>query len=311
MSTAIRSEQYWAHKGEIRLCLYRKYEAPSTGKPVLFLVHGSSMSALLPYDLHLDFRGSHCSVMDQCAMRGYDVWTMDHEGYGPSTKTENNLNVSQDTGDLGAAMSVIQERTHSSGVYFCGQSSGSLRAALFAEQNPQLVRRLVLDAFGWMGGDASMPKWRSQLDELRAHNVRKIDAQMIQNITRNEGMVSEREVVKTAANAQPANGDLIPTCAHLDMPINLPIVDPTKIRSPTLIILREDSVATLEELLAFFAKLPNSDKQFVMLSNCTHVPPFGLNTNRFYHAMFAFLDREQDQFTENPTLDFPPYARIP
>ena len=54
---AISSDEYWAEKGPVRLYLYRKRlgapraaagEAP---RPVLFLVHGSSMSSRSTFDL--------------------------------------------------------------------------------------------------------------------------------------------------------------------------------------------------------------------------------------------------------------------
>jgi hypothetical protein len=49
-----RSE-YWAHKGEVKLNLWRKrLGAPRPGEPplpILFLVHGSSLSARSSYDL--------------------------------------------------------------------------------------------------------------------------------------------------------------------------------------------------------------------------------------------------------------------
>jgi pimeloyl-ACP methyl ester carboxylesterase len=43
----------------------------------------------------------------------------------------------------------------------------------------------------------------------------------------------------------------------------LPVVDPEKITVPTLIMRGQwDGIASFEDLVAFFAKLPNPDKQF-------------------------------------------------
>ena len=95
------SASYWATKhrdGEaIRLAMYRKRAgAPAPGAaplPVLLLVHGSSPAALASFDLsvpgHAEF-----SLMNVFARLGYDVWTLDHEGYGRSSRTTGNSDAS-------------------------------------------------------------------------------------------------------------------------------------------------------------------------------------------------------------------------
>jgi len=49
----IRSDEYWVKKGNVSLYLFRKRvaAAPNAGRPVLFLVHGSSMSSRPTFDL--------------------------------------------------------------------------------------------------------------------------------------------------------------------------------------------------------------------------------------------------------------------
>src|SRR5580693_10262763 len=53
----IWSHEYWAQKGDVKLNLWRKrIGAPKPGEaplPVLFLVHGSSLSARSSYDLNV------------------------------------------------------------------------------------------------------------------------------------------------------------------------------------------------------------------------------------------------------------------
>src|SRR5262249_17979608 len=81
------SAEYWAKKGEVPLNLWRKrVNAPKPGEPplpVLFLVHGSSNSARSSYDLLVPGKGEY-SLMNVMARYGFDVWTMDHDGYGYS-----------------------------------------------------------------------------------------------------------------------------------------------------------------------------------------------------------------------------------
>jgi len=81
---AIWSAEYWAKKGDVALNLWRKrIGAPKAGEPplpLLFLVHGSSNSARSSYDLTVPGKGEY-SLMNVFARYGYDVWTMDHDGY--------------------------------------------------------------------------------------------------------------------------------------------------------------------------------------------------------------------------------------
>ena len=73
-AAAIWSAEYWAKKGGVRLYVYRKRAAaPKKGdtSPVLFLVHGSSMSSRSGFDLQVPGRTDY-SLMDYFAGLGYD-----------------------------------------------------------------------------------------------------------------------------------------------------------------------------------------------------------------------------------------------
>ena len=82
MASKITSQEHLAMKGEVKLFVFRKFKDTPTGKPVLVLVHGSSLCALPSYDLRVPGRESEYSMMDICAERGYDVWTIDHRAMG-------------------------------------------------------------------------------------------------------------------------------------------------------------------------------------------------------------------------------------
>ena len=81
------SAEYWAQKGDVKLYMFRKRKsAPKAGErplPVLFLVHGSSISGRPTFDLTVPGKGEY-SLMNVFADYGFDVWTMDFEGYGRS-----------------------------------------------------------------------------------------------------------------------------------------------------------------------------------------------------------------------------------
>src|SRR5215208_4550265 len=107
----IWSQEYWADKGGVKLNLWRKRaSAPKAGEkplPILFLVHGSSNSTRSSYDLSVPGKGEY-SLMNVMAREGYDVWTMDHDGYGYSGSSGNNSDIASGVEDLKAAMPVIQ-----------------------------------------------------------------------------------------------------------------------------------------------------------------------------------------------------------
>ncbi|HEX7075556.1 MAG TPA: alpha/beta fold hydrolase [Hyphomicrobiaceae bacterium] len=287
------SKEYWAKKGEVDLFMWRKrLDDPAEGvrRPVFFLVHGSSFSGPSGFDMQIE--GRDYSFMDKFAEYGFDVWALDHEGYGRSSRTGSNSNIAMGAEDLRAGMEVVRRETGQNRYAFYGQSSGALRAALFAEKHPEWVERLVLDAFVWTGeGAPTLIKRREKLDEFRASNTRPVDRPFFHSIfNRDRPGTSETLVADKLADLELALGDRVPTGTYLDMCAHLPVVDPEKIRCPVLIVRGEyDGIATEEDLVAFWMRLSNKDKQFVILPGQAHVAPLGINRHRFWHAVHAFL----------------------
>ena len=136
-------QDYWAKKGDVKLNLWRKrIGAPSPGetaRPIVFLVHGSSNSSRSSYDLSVPGKGEY-SLMNVLARYGYDVWTMDHDGYGHSGSSGNNSDIASGVEDLKAAMPVVTKETGQQKVHFYGTSSGGIRAAAFAQAQPESRR---------------------------------------------------------------------------------------------------------------------------------------------------------------------------
>ena len=159
----IWSGEYWANKGDVKLFLYRKrLTAPRKGAepmPVLFLVHGSSLSSASSYDLTVPGKGEY-SMMDVFARDGFDVWTMDHDGYGRSTVTSNNSDIASGVADLTAGLAVLARETGRSKYHVFGKSSGAIRAGAFAQAKPDRIDRLMLAAFTYKGDGAAEIKRR-------------------------------------------------------------------------------------------------------------------------------------------------------
>jgi pimeloyl-ACP methyl ester carboxylesterase len=289
--TDIQADEYWAKKGDVDLFVFRKRQTGTAGQPVLFLVHGSSFCGPTGFDLQVPGRDDY-SLMDRFAQAGFDVWTMDHEGYGRSSRTDGNSDIASGVENLKAAFAIVERETGVSSALFYGSSSGALRAAAFAQSRPEAVIRLVLDAFVWTGKDApTLIKRAENLDYFRTHNTRPVDRAFFESIfTRDKPGTSEQIVAEALAETELQYGDTVPTGTYLDMCAHLPVVDPTRITCPVMIVRGEhDGVATEEDLMAFFKLLPNMDKQFCIFAGQAHVTPLGLNRHRFWHTMEAFL----------------------
>jgi len=298
-AAAIWSREYWATKQrngkDIRLAMYRKrVGAPTQGeaaRPVLFLVHGSSMSARSSFDLTVPDRGEYSS-MNVFAHYGFDVWTMDHEGYGKSDRTDGNADIASGVEDLKAAVAVIAQETGQTRYHFLGESSGALRAAAFAAVEPDRAGRLILAAHTYTGkGSPTLAKRGEQVEYYRTHNTRLRDRSMIESIfTRDKPGTTDPAVPKALADMELVYGDQVPTGTYLDMTAHLPVVEPIKILSPVAVLRGEfDGIATMEDLWDFFRQLPNGDKQFSVIAGAAHALATSRNRQAFWHVAQAFL----------------------
>jgi pimeloyl-ACP methyl ester carboxylesterase len=295
-SDKIWSGEYWANKGDVKLFMFRKrLGAPRKGTeplPVLFLVHGSSLASQSSYDLTVPGKGDY-SMMDVFARDGFDVWTMDHEGYGRSTVTSSNSDIASGVADLTAALDVLQRETGRSKYHVFGESSGAIRAGAFAQAKPDRVDRLMLAAFTYKGnGAAEIKRRQDKLAELRANPRRKRDADMIRSIFTRDGHPSAYDpaVGDALVVSEMKYGDSVPAGTYIDMAANLPLVDPTKVTCPVLMTRGEwDGNSTNADLLDFFAQLPNGDRQYVILPGTSHSEAFGKNRQLLWYAMKNFL----------------------
>jgi alpha-beta hydrolase superfamily lysophospholipase len=291
--STIVAEEHWAKKGAVDLYIYRKRLQGDAGvpRPILFLVHGSSFSSRGTYDLNVPGHPDY-SMMDHFAGLGFDVWTMDHEGYGRSSRTQSNAGIMVGVEDLKAALPVVERITSQSKVMLYGESSGAIRAAAFAVAEPARVERLILSAYTHTGERApEIERRRAQVETYKANPRRPISRASIQRIfERDVPGTFEPAVAEALASHELAIGDTVPVGTYLDVAINLPMADPSKLACPVCLIRAEhDGNATEEELMAFYGALATKDKQFVMLAGLTHVAGFGLNRHRLWHAMQSFL----------------------
>ncbi len=289
----VTGREYWAQKGEVKLYMWRKrVENNAASKPVMFLVHGSSFSGRGGYDLQVPGYPDY-SVMDYFARAGYDVWTMDHENYGKSSRnTGTNSGILQGVADLEAGVAVVLRETGAKKIFMRGQSSGAIRLGAFAMKHPEVMDKIILDAFTWTGeGAPEIMRRRAAAATYRANLTRPMDRQSFINIfSRDDPSTFDMPVAIALADYEAALGDSAPNGTYLDMGVNLPLVDPTKISCPVLMMRAEhDGNSTEPELIEFFTKLPNKEKQFVMLRGSAHLSMLGKGRHRAWLVTHSFF----------------------
>ena len=303
-TATIRGEEHWTSKGsDVRLFMWEKYASEPTGPAgTILFVHGSSMASQPTFDLQVPGR-SDSSAMDWFAALGFDCWCVDMEGYGRSTKNrDNNAPISQGADDCFTAASYVQKLRGKRPLLVYGISSGALRAALFAERHPEMVSRLALDAMVWTGeGSPTLAERRKKLPEFQSKNRRPIDRAFVHSIfTRDHPGTADEAVIEAFADAILKLDDSVPTGTYVDMCAHLPVVNPEKIKAATIIMRGQyDGIASLEDLVKFFEKLPNPDKQFVVMPGIAHASLQQKNHALVKHILLSFFTQPEPIYRDD------------
>jgi pimeloyl-ACP methyl ester carboxylesterase len=293
----VQGTEHWTRKGDLRLFLWRKSAVePGDAKGTILFVHGSSMASQPTFDLHVPGRPDS-SAMDWFAARGFDTWCMDNEGYGRSDKHRPiNCDIANGADDLAAATEYIARTTGASKLLVYGISSGALKAALFTARYPERVARLALDAFVWTGeGSPTLAERRKKLPEFQSQHRRPIDRAFVHSIfNRDHPGTADEATINAFSDAILALDDSVPTGTYVDMCAKLPLVDPAKITVPTIIMRGEfDGIAGFDDLIEFFKRLPNPDKQFTVMAGIAHASFQQKNYRSVYHILHAFFTQPE------------------
>jgi pimeloyl-ACP methyl ester carboxylesterase len=296
-----KGEEHWTTRdGGVKLFMWNKNTGDAAkAMGTILWVHGSSMASQPTFDLQVPGR-PNSSAMDYFARLGYDCWSVDMEGYGRSTKDrDNNAPISQGADDCHAAALYIQKLRGKKPLLVYGISSGALRAAMFAERHPEMVARLALDAMVWTGeGSPTLAERKKKLPDFIKINRRPMSKAFIHSVfDRDHPDTAERKVVEAFADAVVALDDSVPTGTYVDMCSRLPVVDPEKITVPTIIMRgQHDGIASMDDLLKFFAKLPNPDKQFTVMAGISHASFQQKNYMMVYHILASFFSQPEPVF---------------
>ena len=105
---------------------------------------------------------------------------------------------------------------------------------------------------------------------------------------------ADEATISAFADAILALDDSVPTGTYVDMCSKLPLVDPEKITVPAVIMRGQwDGIASVADLMAFFNRLPNPDKQFTVMAGISHASFQQKNYMMVYHILHAFFSRPE------------------
>jgi pimeloyl-ACP methyl ester carboxylesterase len=286
--------EHWTTVEGQKLFLWQKARTGEPARGTLLFVHGSSMASTPGFDLQAP---GYVSAMDFFAQQGFDCWCCDHRGYGRSYKGPEFLaTIAQGADDLAAASQYIMGRSDGGPLHVYGISSGALRAALFAERHPERVKRLALDAFVWTGkGSPTLEQRRQKLPQWKASTRRPINRAFLDSIHRRDGVYTANPALaEPYAQAVLALDDTIPNGTYIDMCENLPVNDPARITVPTILMRGQyDGIAGFADIIEFFTRLPNADKEFAVMPDIAHGSFTQMNYMRAYHILLSFLTRPE------------------
>ena len=248
-----------------------KATAPSAlAKPgkVVLLAHGAGTPGRIAFDLQVpETSAATYSLMDHLAGQGFDVFAIDYQNYGRSDQHPCGLCVTTQVAanDVNAVVDYIRKLRSVDKVHLLGWSWGTNVTGLFTMQHPEKVNRLVLYA---------PPLWSTPRGQAPTEEFRTVTPDNSRRLF--EPPASDAIAVETWVKEVAQWGPKAPNGVLLDLNTKMPLTDPTKITAPTMIIFGDlDRLTPINQpdLPGFFASLPNTDKQLIIVPGAgTHSP---------------------------------------
>jgi alpha-beta hydrolase superfamily lysophospholipase len=139
---------------------------------------------------------------------------------------------------------------------------------------------------------------KKKLPEFLAQNSRPIDRAFVHSIFNRDHPACADEATKNAfADAILTLDSAMPTGTYVDMCSKLPLIDPTQVKSPTLIMRGEyDGIASLDDLLNFYKLLPSTSKQFNVMEGISHASFQQKNYLMVYQILHSFFSQPEPSF---------------
>ena len=254
-----------------------------SGKVVL-LAHGAGTPGSVAFDLQVaDGSATTYSLMDFLASRGFDVFAVDYQNYGRSDQHACGLCVTTQAAarDVDAVVEYIRKLRGVDKVNLVGWSWGTTVTGLYTMQHANKVKRLVMYA---------PPVWSEPRDKAPTEQFRTVTADNSRGLF--EPTASDPAAIEAWVRAVNQWGPKAPNGVILDLRTKMPITDPKKIAAPTMIIIGDlDRQTPINQpnLPGYFASLPNTDKQLIIIPGAGHALTVQKPRLRFYEEVAKWL----------------------
>ncbi|MDP2129027.1 MAG: alpha/beta fold hydrolase [Pseudohongiella sp.] len=245
----------------------------------ILLHHGRTWSSLPDFDLQVP--GEDLSLMDGFNAMGFSVWALDARGYGGTPRDSTGWNTPDRAAqDLAIVLDWLQERNGQK-THVWGWSYGSMVAQLAAQRYPEVFRSVTLfgyptdpDAVVAADTTAGEPPRRATTAEAAASDF----------IV--EGAISRNAVDAFVAAALAAD----PVRSDWNQLHQWNALDGAELAIPVLLLQAEfDPLANTDAHARLFVKIPDANKQWVVLAGGAHAALLETPRARLIKASTDFM----------------------
>lgn len=264
-----------------RLVVWSKQPLANT-KPSkhILLLHGRTWSALPDFDLQVE--GENLSLMDNLVAQGFKVWALDARGYGATSRDNSGWNnPNKAASDVANVVRWIEKESGIKPTIF-GWSYGSMVAQLAVQQNQDLVKGVILFGYPIDPEKVIVPTSSPKTPPVNPNTAKNAASDFI-----TPGTISQLAIdtyVKASLKADPFRADWNKLQQWNQL-------DATKVQVPVLLLQAEfDPLANTASHARFFVKLPNANKQWVVLANSDHAALLETAKDRLVHSVNSFAE---------------------
>jgi pimeloyl-ACP methyl ester carboxylesterase len=245
----------------------------------ILLHHGRTWSSLPDFDLQVP--GEDLSLMDGFNAMGFSVWALDARGYGGTPRDSTSWNTPDRAAqDLAIVLDWLQDRNGQK-THVWGWSYGSMVAQLAAQRYPVNFRSVTL--FGYPTDPDAVVATDTTTGEAPR---RPTTAEAAASDFIIEGAISQNAIdafVTAALAADPVRSDW--NQLH-----QWNALDGAELTIPVLLLQAEfDPLANTDAHARLFVKIPNANKQWVVLAGGAHAALLETPRARLIKASTDFM----------------------
>jgi pimeloyl-ACP methyl ester carboxylesterase len=295
----ILSNKYTVNQNGIGMQLHRKQLSDTNANEdnTLILLPSATYSTAPNWDLQFN----DSSIMDFFAESGWVVFALDLPGYGKSGNPPNpeTFGAIESAEYINAAVEFICEKEAIESINLLGWSWGAQAAGRFANEFPRRVNKLVLYGFNYQ---MRFPKDALPQDPYREIDFEGALADFIDGCY--EGDVP-RKYASVVMESDKDN--LVPAGPIHDYVNRLPVVEPTRLPMPVLVICGQFELeqppnvdgdygdffeARKHDLEAFCNQLPNGKHEVVIVAGGGHAVHLEKPKNEWRRRVVEFFEEK-------------------